>query len=86
MANILNNAAYMALPMNIKRGNPIPLDTTAVWYAKADLEDYAKTGATALSARLPISLLSILSRVLRSMLMRRHLLPWIARSLMLMDL
>ena len=47
MANILNNAAYMALPMNIKRGNPIPLDTTAVWYAKADLENYAKTGATA---------------------------------------
>lgn len=34
MATILNNAAYMALPMNIKRGNPIPLDTTAVWYDK----------------------------------------------------
>ena len=23
MATILNNAAYMALPMNIKRGNPL---------------------------------------------------------------
>lgn len=47
MANILQNAAYMALPMNIKRGNPIPLDTTAVWYSKTELENYAKTGATA---------------------------------------
>lgn len=47
MATILNNAAYMALPMNIKRGNPIPLDTTAVWYNKTELETYAKTGATA---------------------------------------
>ena len=41
-----NNAAYMALPMNIKRGNPIPLDTTAVWDNKAELEAYAKSGAT----------------------------------------
>lgn len=47
MATILNNAAYMALPMNIKRGNPIPLDTTAVWYDKAELETYAASGATA---------------------------------------
>lgn len=47
MAAILNNAAYMALPMNIKRGNPIPLDTTAVWYNKTELENYAKNGATA---------------------------------------
>lgn len=47
MATILNNAAYMALPMNIKRGNPIPLDTTAVWYDKTELETYAVSGATA---------------------------------------
>ena len=47
MATILNNAAYMALPMNIKRGNPIPLDTTAVWYNKVELENYAASGATA---------------------------------------
>lgn len=47
MATILNDAAYMALPMNIKRGNPIPLDTTAVWYNKTELENYAKIGATA---------------------------------------
>lgn len=47
MATILNDAAYMALPMNIKRGNPIPLDTTAVWYDEAKLKEYAKSGATA---------------------------------------
>lgn len=47
MATILNNADYMALPMNIRRGNPIPLDTTAVWYNKTELENYAKNGATA---------------------------------------
>lgn len=47
MATILNNAAYMALPMNIKRGNPIPLDTTAVWYNKTELDAYAASGATA---------------------------------------
>lgn len=47
MATILNNADYMALPMNIKRGNPIPLDTTAVWYDKTELETYAASGATA---------------------------------------
>lgn len=47
MATIYDkNAAYMALPMNIKRGNPIPLDTTAVWDSKSDLEAYAKSGAT----------------------------------------
>lgn len=47
MATILNDAAYMALPINIKRGNPVPLDTTAVWYSKTDLETYAASGATA---------------------------------------
>lgn len=47
MAAILNDAAYTALPMNIKRGNPIPLDTTAVWYNKTELETYAASGATA---------------------------------------
>ena len=48
MANIVDkNAAYMALPMNIKRGNPIPLDTTAVWSDLTELTTYAQTGATA---------------------------------------
>ena len=47
MAKILTDSGYMALPINIKRGNPIPLDTTAVWYNKTELETYAKSGATA---------------------------------------
>lgn len=47
MATILNNAAYMGFPLSIKRDNPAPVDTTAVWYNKTELETYAKSGATA---------------------------------------
>lgn len=47
MATILNNAAYMGFPLSIKRGNPAPVDTTAVWYDKTELETYAASGATA---------------------------------------
>lgn len=47
MAVIKNDAAYMGFPLSIKRGNPAPVDTTAVWYNKTELENYAATGATA---------------------------------------
>ena len=47
MATIMNDAAYMGFPLSIKRGNPAPVDTTAVWYNKTELETYAATGATA---------------------------------------
>ena len=47
MAVIMKDGGAMSLPIAITRGNPIALDTTAVWYAKADLESYAATGATA---------------------------------------
>lgn len=47
MAVIMNDTAYMGFPLSIKRGNPAPVDTTAVWYNKAELETYAKSGATA---------------------------------------
>ena len=47
MATILNDAAYMGFPLSIKRGNPAPVDTTAVWYNKTELETYAASGATA---------------------------------------
>ena len=47
MATIMNDAAYMGFPLSIKRGNPAPVDTTAVWYSKTDLETYAASGATA---------------------------------------
>ena len=47
MAVIMNDAAYMGFPLSIKRGNPAPVDTTAVWYDKTELETYATSGATA---------------------------------------
>ena len=47
MAGIMNDAAYMGFPLSIKRGNPAPVDTTAVWYNKTELETYAASGATA---------------------------------------
>lgn len=47
MAKIMNDAAYMGFPLSIKRGNPAPVDTTAVWYSKSELETYAASGATA---------------------------------------
>ena len=47
MATIMNDAAYMGFPLSIKRGNPAPVDTTAVWYSKTELEEYAASGATA---------------------------------------
>lgn len=47
MATILKDAPYMGFPLSIKRGNPAPVDTTAVWYNKTELENYAASGATA---------------------------------------
>lgn len=47
MASIKTDVGYTALPVNLKRGNPIPLDTTAVWYDYEALETYAQSGATA---------------------------------------
>lgn len=47
MAVIKLDGGYNALPISYKRGNPIPLDTTAVWYDEAQLKNYAETGATA---------------------------------------
>lgn len=47
MAVIKKDGGNMALPIAIKRGNPIALDTTQVWYDKAAMEAYAASGATA---------------------------------------
>ena len=47
MAIINKNGTYMPLPSGIKRGNPIPLDTTAVWYTYAEMKVYAEEGLTA---------------------------------------
>ena len=46
MANIDKNGTFMALPMNIKRGNPIPIDTTSIWYNYDDMVEYAVNGVT----------------------------------------
>lgn len=47
MAIIKLDGGYNALPISYKRGNPIPLDTTAVWYDEAELRAYAASGVTA---------------------------------------
>lgn len=47
MAIIKLDGGYNALPISYKRGNPIPLDTTAVWYDFEALETYAASGVTA---------------------------------------
>ena len=47
MAIIKKDGGYNALPIGYKRGNPIPLDTTAVWYNFTDMENYAKESPTA---------------------------------------
>lgn len=47
MAVIKKNGSSMGLPMNITRGNPIPIDSTSVWYSLSDAQTYARTGATA---------------------------------------
>ncbi len=47
MAIIKKDGNFMGLPMNIQRGNPIPLDDSSVYYSKATMETYAKTGVTA---------------------------------------
>jgi hypothetical protein len=47
MAIIKLDGGYNALPISYKRGNPIPLDTTAVWYDFDELQTYAQSGVTA---------------------------------------
>lgn len=47
MAVIKKNGSSMGLPMNINRGNPIPIDSTMVWYSLEEAQQYAVTGVTA---------------------------------------
>ena len=56
---LIKSGNFMGLPMNIQRGNPIPLDDTSVWYAEGitgapankvgftAMQAYAASGATA---------------------------------------
>lgn len=47
MAVIKTNGGYNALPISYKRGNPIPLDKSAVWYDYDQMVAYAQNDATA---------------------------------------
>lgn len=47
MAKVQKDFSSMGLPMNITRGNPIPLDSTQVQYSLAEAQEYAQNGATA---------------------------------------
>lgn len=47
MAEIKKTFSTMALPLAIQRANPIPLDSSAIWYDLEEMKAYAKTGATA---------------------------------------
>jgi hypothetical protein len=47
MATIKKDGGYMPLPINIKRGNPIPLDASSIWYDVEAMADYAKNNITA---------------------------------------
>lgn len=47
MAVIKKDGSYMPLPINIKRGNPIPLDSTSIWYDYDALVEYASTSVVA---------------------------------------
>ena len=47
MAVIKKTFNVMALPLSIERANPIPVDSTAVWYSLEEMKTYATTAATA---------------------------------------
>ncbi len=47
MAVINKNISASSLPITFNRGNPVPLDKSAVWYSLDELKTYAKSGSTA---------------------------------------
>lgn len=47
MASIKKEYSTMGLPMNITRSNPIPVDSTELWYSLEEAREYALNGATA---------------------------------------
>lgn len=44
---LITDLDLMALPLSIARGNPIPVDSTMVWYDETEMKEYAANGATA---------------------------------------
>jgi hypothetical protein len=47
MAMIKKDGNFMGLPMNIARGNPIPLDNSEIWYSYEEMLNYAQTNPVA---------------------------------------
>jgi hypothetical protein len=47
MATIKKDGNFMGLPINIARGNPIPLDQSEIWYSLSEMQDYAKNNPVA---------------------------------------
>ena len=47
MAMIKKDGNFMGLPMNIARGNPIPLDKSEIWYSYEEMLNYAATDPVA---------------------------------------
>ena len=47
MAFIDKNIAAMSMPKALRRGNAIPLDASAVWYTREEMETYAATNPVA---------------------------------------
>jgi hypothetical protein len=47
MAVIKKDGNFMGLPMNIARGNPIPLDKSEIWYSYEAMAAYAQTDPVA---------------------------------------
>jgi heptaprenylglyceryl phosphate synthase len=47
MAMIKKDGNFMCLPMNIARGNPIPLDKSEIWYSYEEMLNYAATNPVA---------------------------------------
>lgn len=47
MAIIKKDSNFMGLPVNIARGNPIPLDKSEIWYSYDEMISYAQSDPTA---------------------------------------
>ena len=52
MAKIVKDFNTMGLPMAIYRNEPIPLDSSAVWYTYEEMAEYASNNPTAYVAQI----------------------------------
>ena len=47
MAVIKKDGSFMSLPKGYRRGNPVPLDASEIWYSYEEMSNYAKNNPTA---------------------------------------